>query len=48
MQSPNTPAICGTPLALSRLFILKMCPAPVPPGNERDCSGKNSPEQSTR
>jgi hypothetical protein len=48
MQSPNTPASCGTPLADSRLFILKMWPAPVAPGKLLLCSGRNSPEQSTR
>ena len=48
MQSPKTPAICGTPSFESSAFFLKMWPAPVRPGNERDCSGKYRPEQSTR
>ena len=48
MQSPKTPAIWGTPAAESSLFFLKMWPAPVRPGKERDCSGRNRPEQSTR
>jgi hypothetical protein len=33
-------AICGTPAALSTLFIWKMCPAPVRPGKLCACSGK--------
>jgi hypothetical protein len=48
MQSPNTPAICGTPSALSSEFILKMCPAPRAPGKLLLCSGKKRPLQSTR